>query len=51
MQSSFMKSFKRTFYIEQLRLAGIREIDGKSLELATEKQLKHALTMVRAKVS
>lgn len=51
MQAGFMKSFKRTFYIEQLRLAGVREIDEKPIELATEKQLKHALTMVRAKAS
>lgn len=46
-----MKNFKRQFYIEQLRNAGVKEIDGRTLELADERKLKHALMLVRVKES
>lgn len=48
---TFKKSFKQAFYIEQLKLAGIKTVDGKILADCTERELKYALTMYRAKAS
>ncbi|MER2107288.1 MAG: hypothetical protein ABS949_10150 [Solibacillus sp.] len=49
MQEGFVKRYKRTFYIEQLQAAGVNQIGDKSLGQATDRELKYALTIERAK--
>lgn len=44
-----ISKFKRAFYIEQLRLLGIHEVDGKPVQNLSDHDLKHALTMARIK--
>lgn len=42
-------TFKRAFYIEQLRALGIREVEGKPVQELSDRELKYALTMARLK--
>ena len=44
-----ISKFKRAFYIEQLRLLGIREVEGKPVQELSDRELKYALTMARIK--
>lgn len=44
-----ISKFKRAFYIEQLRLENIREIDGKPVQELNDHDLKAALAKARIK--
>lgn len=44
-----LSKFKRAFYIEQLLILGIREIDGKPVQELNDRDLKYALTMAKIK--
>ncbi|NLY80771.1 MAG: hypothetical protein GX072_13045 [Lysinibacillus sp.] len=49
MANKFSK-FKRAFYIEQLLILGIREIDGKPIQELSDRELKYALATAKVKV-
>lgn len=42
-----LKSYKRAFYIEQLRLLRIVEVDGVPVQKLSDRDLKYALTKAR----
>lgn len=44
-----MKSFKQQFYIEQLKVLNVTEINGVPVDQLTDNELKHALMMARIK--
>jgi hypothetical protein len=44
-----LSQFKRAFYIEQLRLLGIKQVEGKPVQELSDHELKYALTMARLK--
>lgn len=44
-----LSQFKRNFYIEQQRLMGIHEVDGKPVQELNDCDLKYALTIAKIK--
>ncbi|WP_346235702.1 hypothetical protein MKY04_09170 [Lysinibacillus telephonicus] len=46
---NFQHSFKRMFYIEQLKQLKITEVDGVPVQDLSDQELKHALTIARLK--
>ena len=44
-----LSQFKRTFYIEQPRALGIREVEGKPIQELSDRELKYALATARVK--
>lgn len=44
-----MKSLKRAFYIEQLRLLNIKEVGGVPVQKMTDRELKYILAAARIK--
>lgn len=48
--SKLMSKFKRIFYMEQLKLLGIKEVDQVPVQYLSDRELKYALTLARAKV-
>lgn len=49
MQEGFVKQYKRRYYIQALYELGVSQIDGKALMDASDRELKFALAMARAK--
>ncbi|MFC5541538.1 hypothetical protein ACFPOH_07145 [Ureibacillus suwonensis] len=44
-----ISKFKRAFYTEQLRLLGIKQVEGKPVQELSDRDLKYALATARVK--
>ena len=48
MRASFLKGYKRSYYVKELSLMGIKTVDGKPLDELSDRQLKMALALKKA---